>query len=98
MGPRLPGLTVAAQKSWKGTGMLADVAACGRSRKWGCRGRLAQGLKPRSGSHEKVWNPVALGFPLPGSLGTQKKDVAAMQSSPLVMRKHEGETLQEGNG
>ena len=34
---------MAAQKSWKNMGMLADVADGGRSRKWGCRGRLALG-------------------------------------------------------
>ena len=31
--------------------MLAAVANCGRSQKWGCRGRLALGFKPRLGSH-----------------------------------------------
>ena len=32
-------------------GMLAGVTECSRSRKWGCRGRLALGFKPRLGSH-----------------------------------------------
>ena len=31
--------------------MLAGVTDCRRSRKWGCRGRLALGFKPRRGSH-----------------------------------------------
>ena len=53
-GPRLSGLTMAAQKSWKNTGMLAGVGNCGRSLKQGCRGRLALGFKPRHGSHAKV--------------------------------------------
>ena len=33
--------------------MLAGVADCRRSRKWGCKGRWALGLKPRPGSHRK---------------------------------------------
>ena len=49
----------------------SSVANCGRSRKWGCRGRLALGFKPRLGSHNKR-NHVALGLPLPLSLGSQK--------------------------
>ena len=61
-------------------GTLAGVAACGRSQKWGCRGRLALGFKPRCGSHErreprgfgKVWSHEALGLPLPHSLGSWK--------------------------
>ena len=31
--------------------MLACVSDCRRSQKWGCRGRLALGFKPRSISH-----------------------------------------------
>ena len=31
--------------------MLADVTDYRRSWKWGCRGRLALGFKPRHGSH-----------------------------------------------
>ena len=38
-------------ESWKNTRMLAGVIDCGRSWKWGCRGRLVLGFKPRSGSH-----------------------------------------------
>ena len=34
-------------------GMLASVTDCRRSRKWGCRGRLALGFKPRRGSHTR---------------------------------------------
>ena len=45
-GPHLPTLTMAAQKNWKNMGMLASVADCGRSRKWGCRRRLVLGFKP----------------------------------------------------
>ena len=57
--------------------MLADIADCGRSQKWGCRGRLALGFKPRHGSHARkgpcgFWqereNCTALGLPLPCSL------------------------------
>ena len=36
--------------SWKNTGMLAGVTDCRRNQKWGCRGRLALGFKPRRGS------------------------------------------------
>ena len=32
-------------------GMLAGVTDFRRSQKWGCRGRLALGFKPRHGSH-----------------------------------------------
>ena len=42
-GPHLPRLTMAAQLSWKNTGMLAGVTDCRRSWKWGCRGRWALG-------------------------------------------------------
>ena len=37
MGPHLPKLTMAAQKSWKNTGMLAGVADCRRSQKWAAK-------------------------------------------------------------
>ena len=53
MGPRLPGLTMAAKKGRKNMRMLAGVTDCGRSRKWGYRGRLALGFKPRHSSHRK---------------------------------------------
>ena len=53
MGPCLPGLTMAAQESWKNMGMLAGVTDCRRSQKWGCRGRLALGFKPRCSSHTR---------------------------------------------
>ena len=33
--------------------MLAGVTDCRRSQKWGCRGRLALGFKPRHGSLER---------------------------------------------
>ena len=33
--------------------MLAGVADCRRSRKWGCKGSWALGKKPRPGSHKK---------------------------------------------
>ena len=39
--------------------MLAGVTDCGRSRKWGCRGRWALGFKARCGSHTKR-GPMAL--------------------------------------
>ena len=52
-GPHLPRLTMAAQKSWKNTGMLAGVTDCRRSQKWGCKGRWALGFKPRPGSHRE---------------------------------------------
>ena len=77
--PHLSGLTMAAQKSWKNTGMLAAVANCGRSRKWGCRGRLALGFKPTCSSHDHNHhtalageNHVALELPLPRSVGSWK--------------------------
>ena len=37
MGPHLPRLTMAAQKSWKNTGMLAGVTDCRRSQKWAAK-------------------------------------------------------------
>ena len=40
-------------KNLENTGMLVGVANCGRSWKWGCRGKLALGFKPRHGSHVK---------------------------------------------
>ena len=33
--------------------MLAGVTDCRRGRKWGCRGRLALGFKPRHSSHRE---------------------------------------------
>ena len=67
------GLTMVAQKSWKNMGMLADVAKCGRSRKWGCRGRLVLGFKPRRGSHAK-WGPHGFGvFPFATWLRKQER-------------------------
>ena len=61
-GPWLPRLTMTAQKSWKNMGVLAGVADCEKSWKWGCRGRLAPGFKPRHSSHAG-WNQEALGAP-----------------------------------
>ena len=67
--------------------MLASVAKCGKSWKWGCRGRLALGFKPRCGSCDKKnhmalagnhhaalaeENHVALGLPLSRGLGRRK--------------------------
>ena len=51
MGPHPPRLTMAAQYSWKNTGMLAGVTDCRRSLKWGCRGRLVLGFKLRWDRH-----------------------------------------------
>ena len=48
-----PGLTMAAQESWKNTGMLAGVTDWRRSQTWGCKGRLVLGFKPRHGSHRR---------------------------------------------
>ena len=62
MGPHLPGLTMEAPKSWEELGMLAGVADCGRSEKWGWRGRFMLGFKLRHGSH-MVWNHMVLGEP-----------------------------------
>ena len=40
--------------------MLVGVTDCGTSWKWGCRGRLALGFKPRRGSHAgSFWEHVA---------------------------------------
>ena len=44
---------MAAQESWKDTGMLAGVTDCRRSQKWGCKRRWALGFKPRPGSHRE---------------------------------------------
>ena len=41
-------------------GMLAGVTDCRRSWKWGCRGRLALGFKPRCGSHNRGEDHTAL--------------------------------------
>ena len=51
--------------------MLAGIADCGRSWKWGCRGRLVLGFKPRRSSHARG-NHMPLGLPLPCSLGSWK--------------------------
>ena len=65
MGLRLPGLTMAAQYSWKNMGMLADVTDGRRSWKCCCRGRLALGFKPKRGSHAGAfWDHAALGCTL----------------------------------
>ena len=69
-GHTCPDLLWQPRKAGKNTGMLAGVANCG-SQKWGCRGRLAPGFKPRLGSHDKK-NHMALGLPLPCSLGSWK--------------------------
>ena len=55
-------------------GMLAGVTDCGRSQKWGCRGRLALGFKPRRGSHAGAfWDHAALGCSLlPRGLGSRR--------------------------
>ena len=46
---------------WENTGVLAGVTDCRRSQKWGCRGRLALGFKPRHGSHAGAfWDHSAL--------------------------------------
>ena len=50
--------------------MLAGVTDC-RSWKWGCKGKLALGFKPRHGSHDGS-HQAALGLPLPCSLGSQQ--------------------------
>ena len=42
-------------------GMLAGVTDCRRSQKWGCRGRLVLGFKPRQGSHTRGRGPCSLG-------------------------------------
>ena len=66
-------------ESWKNMGILAGVADCGRSWKWGCRRKLVLGFKPRNGSHAReglygFWrergNHMALGLPSPHSLGS----------------------------
>ena len=44
---------MAAQSSWKNTGMLAGVTDCRRSQNWDCKGRWALGFKPRPGSHRR---------------------------------------------
>ena len=41
--------------------MLAGVTNCRRSRKWGCRGRLALGFKPRRSSHTQERGPHGFG-------------------------------------
>ena len=87
MVPCLPGLMMAPKKGWKNTGMLAGVADCWRSQKWGFIGRFGPGFKPRCGSHvgsnHRVW-----GLPLSRGLGTAgEQDLADMQSSVLVVWK-----------
>ena len=52
--------------------MLAGVTDWGKSRKWGCRGRLALGFKPRHGSHARG-DHAALGCSLlPHGLGSRR--------------------------
>ena len=52
--------------------MLAGVTDCGRGWKWGCRGRLVLGFKPRLSSHGRG-DHAALGCSLlPHSLGSRR--------------------------
>ena len=52
--------------------MLAGVTDRGRSRKWGYRGRLAQGFKPRHSSYTGE-DHAALGCSLlPSGLGSRR--------------------------
>ena len=44
--------------------MLAGVANCGRSQKWGYRGRFQPGFNPRHSNHSG-WNHMVLVPPLP---------------------------------
>ena len=41
--------------------MLAGVTDCSRSQKWGCRGKLALGFKPRHGSQTREREPGGFG-------------------------------------
>ena len=45
----------------KNSGVLAGVTDCGKSRKWGCRGRLVLGFKPRRSSHAGWLGPHGFG-------------------------------------
>ena len=54
--------------------MLAGVTDCRRGRKWGCRGRLALGFKPRHGSHMREDHAV---------LGEKREDHAVLGCSFL---------------
>ena len=63
---------MAAKKGWKNMRMLAGVTDCGRSRKWGCRGRLALGFKPRHSSHPRL-GPRGFGV-LPFAMWLRKQE------------------------
>ena len=81
-------------------GILAGVADCGRSRKRGCRGRLALGFKPRRSSHDKK-NRAALALPLPHSLGNRKVTCSSdaelsLSSLEECRRDHEGRKGMKG--
>ena len=52
-------------------GMLAGVTDGRRSRKWGCRGRLAMGFKPRHSSHTRERGPCRFG-------GQKREDYSAL--------------------
>ena len=110
-GPCLPGLTMAAQKNWKNMGMLAGVAYCRRSWKWGYRGRLPPGFKFRHGNlasrnhtvlrlretHVFRQNHKILGLPLPHSIGSWKARGSSNAELSAVW-KNAGEVLGEGKG
>ena len=84
MGPHLPGLTMAAQKSWKNMGLRAGVADCGKSWKWGYRGRVALGLNPDMAAMQGC-DHTALGYSLlPRSLGS-KRDLAGKKRSERIL-------------
>ena len=64
----------------KNVGMLAGVTDFRRSQKWGCRGRLALGFKPRHGSHTggepptlAEWGPRGFGV-LPFATWLRKQE------------------------
>ena len=88
MGPHLPRLRMAAKKGWKNTGLHVGVTECGRSRKWGCRGRLTLGFKPRLDSHTRGWDYAALaeeaGETLPGRKGEKGLLLVGHEKVPHV--------------
>ena len=96
---------MAAQKSWKNTGMLVGIADCGRNQKWGCRGRFAWEFIPRPGSHSgqnhrvlvRVATTQLWVLSLPHSLESRKARCSSDVEFSAV-RKNAGEPLWKGKG
>ncbi|KAF6104247.1 hypothetical protein HJG60_011247 [Phyllostomus discolor] len=67
--------------------VLSSVANCGRSQKWGCRGLLAWGFKPRCGSHWRENHVVLAECGLQQPLCREDHLAVALQRGPQPMQR-----------